>query len=110
MTAFVGTLSRSLWTTFASVTLIGVAAILAGLAFDLSLAGAIGLYFVTWWTLLFAILPVRMQTQADVGEITDGTEPGAPASPALRERAIWTSLVSAVVFAGIAALFPLAGL
>ncbi|WP_375461836.1 DUF1467 family protein [uncultured Enterovirga sp.] len=110
MTSVVGLLSRSLWTTFGAVALIGVAAILGGLAFDLSVVGAIGLYFVTWWILLFAILPVGMQTQADMGEITEGTEPGAPASPALRERAIWTSLVSALVFVGLAAFLPLAGL
>ena len=110
MTTVVGAMSRSLWTTFAAVTLIGVVSILAGLALDLSIAGSIGLYFVTWWTLLFAVLPVRMTTQAEAGEITDGTDPGAPAAPALRERAIWTSLVSAVVFVAAAVFMPLAGL
>ena len=81
-----------------------------GLAFRLSLAGSIGLYFVVWWTLLFAILPVRIRTQADLGTVVEGTDPGAPASPALKERAIWTSILSSVVFVVMAALFPLAGL
>ena len=60
--------------------------------------------------MLFAILPVRIRTQADEGVIVAGTEPGAPAAPALNERAIWTSLVSTVIFGTLAAAFPLAGL
>lgn len=110
MTSLVGTLSRSIWTTLAVVLVLTVVAVAAGWAFDLSLAGSIGLYFVVWWTLLFAILPVRVKTQAETGIVTDGTDPGAPAAPALRERAIWTTIVSTIVFAGIAAFFPLAGL
>jgi predicted secreted protein len=59
---------------------------------------------------LFAILPVRVRSQAEAGEVVVGTEPGAPAAPALSERAIWTTIVSAIVFVLIAVFFPLAGL
>ena len=101
---------RSLWTTLAVVAAISALAIAAGIALRLTVPGSIGLYFVVWWTLLFAVLPIRVRTQAEIGEIEPGTDPGAPAAPALRERAIWTSVAAAIVFTGIAALFPLAGL
>ena len=102
--------ARSLWTTLAAVTILSVAAIAAGIAFRLTIPGAIGLYFVVWWTLLFAVLPVGVRSQAEAGDVAAGTDPGAPAAPALNERAIWTTLVSGLVFVAVAALFPLAGL
>lgn len=103
-------IARSLAGTLAAVLLLGLAGIGAGIALKLSVVGSFGLYFVVWWTLLFAILPVRVQSQAELGTIVAGTDPGAPAAPALRERAVWTSLVATVVFVALAALFPLAGL
>lgn len=102
--------ARSIWTTLATVVLLSGVAIAVGRALGLTLAGSIGLYFVVWWTLLFAILPVRIRAQAELGEVTDGTDPGAPDHPALHERAIWTTIVSAIVFGLVAAFFPLAGL
>lgn len=108
--ALVPFLARSLWATLAAVLLLGLAAIGSGVALKLTAVGAFGLYFVVWWTLLFAILPVRIQSQAELGTVVAGTDPGAPASPALRERAIWTSVAAGVVFVTAAALFPLTGL
>lgn len=102
--------ARSLTGTLAAVTVAAAAGIATGIAYRLTIAGSIGLYFVVWWTLLFAVLPVRVRTQAEAGEVAPGTDPGAPAAPALRERAIWTTLVSSAVFALVAAFFPLAGL
>ena len=110
MSRLVDAAARSLLLTIALVVLASCAAIAIGIAFGLTRTGAIGLYFVVWWTALFAILPVRIRSQEEAGEITPGTDPGAPAFPALRERAIWTTLVSVVVFGAVAALFPLAGL
>ena len=103
-------LARSLATTIMAVIGMAALAMYAGVLLGLTRVGAFGLYFVIWWTLLFAILPIRVRTQAEVGDITEGTEPGAPAAPALRERAIWTTIVAAVVFVAVAAFFPLAGL
>ena len=67
-------------------------------------------YALVWWTILFAILPIRIKSQVEAGEVLAGSDPGAPAHPALRERAIWTTVASALVFAAVAAFFPLAGL
>jgi predicted secreted protein len=102
--------ARSLLTTLLAVIVLAGLSIYAGVLLKLSVAGAFGLYFVLWWTLLFAVLPVRIRTQAEVGEIAEGTDPGAPAAPALRERAIWTTIAAGIVFVGVAVFFPLAGL
>lgn len=102
--------ARSLTATLVFVTALSAVAIWSGIVLKLTIAGSIGLYFVVWWTLLFAVLPVRVRSQVEAGEIADGTDPGAPARPALRERAIWTTIVSALVFVAVAIFFPLAGL
>ncbi|WP_245513070.1 DUF1467 family protein [Enterovirga rhinocerotis] len=103
-------LAGSIWSTLAAVLALTLIAVSGGRALGLSLVGSVALYFVVWWIVLFAILPVRIKTQSDVGVVTKGTEPGAPADPALLQRAIWTSVAAMAVFVLLAALFPLAGL
>ena len=102
--------ARSLATTVGAILVVAGAAISAGILLRLTPVGAIGLFFVIWWTILFAILPIRIQSQSEVGEVAAGTEPGAPATPALRERALWTTIVAAVIFVAVAGSFPLTGL
>jgi len=67
----------------------------------MTVAGGIALYFIIWWTVLFAVLPFGVRSQAEEGEVVPGTEPGAPVLPGLLRKALATSLVSAVIFAGI---------
>ena len=55
------------------------------------------IYFVVWWTILFAILPWGMRTQEEEGEVILGTTASAPARPRLLRIAIATSIVSAVL-------------
>ena len=102
--------ARSVSTTVLVVVVLAALAVSAGVYLKLTLVGAIGLFFVVWWTILFAILPIRIQSQSDAGEIAAGTDPGAPAAPALRERAIWTTLVASVLFVAVAGFLPLSGL
>jgi predicted secreted protein len=56
------------------------------------------IYFITWWVVLFAILPWGVHSQAEDGEVPPGTDPGAPAIPALKAKVVWTTIVSAIVF------------
>lgn len=65
----------------------------------------LAVYFVIWWVMLFCILPLDIQSQAERGEIARGTEPGAPANPQLLRKAGLTTIVSAIVFAGVYALW-----
>jgi predicted secreted protein len=78
--------------------------------FKLTIFGAVALYFVLWWTLLFAILPLRNQAETDPARLVPGQDPGAPAVPRLREKAIWTTLFAGAAFLIAIAAFPLAGL
>jgi len=54
-------------------------------------------YFVTWWIVLFAVLPFWTHTQDDAGEVTLGTSGSAPARLHLWKTALATSIVAAVV-------------
>jgi predicted secreted protein len=109
--SLVKNLSASLWSTLAVVVVVSAIAVtLVVNGFGLRIAGGLGLYFVIWWILLFAILPFGVRSQAESGDVVAGSEPGAPSAPALQEKAIWTTLVSAAVLVIAAAVFPLAGL
>ena len=104
-------LARWLWTTLATVVVLAVLGIgLAVRIFGLTAGGGAALFFVIWWILLFAVLPFGVRSQAEAGEVAPGTDPGAPAVPALREKAIWTTLLAALVLVLAAAAMPLTGL
>ena len=61
---------------------------------------AISIYLVTWWVVLFTILPIGVTSHADAGvDPGDGGDPGAPVEPNLKRKFITTTWVSAVVFA-----------
>ncbi len=60
---------------------------------------AIAVYFLIWWVVLFAVLPWGVHSQDEHGEVAPGTDPGAPALPRLGRKLLWTTLVSAVIFA-----------
>jgi predicted secreted protein len=107
----VGLAARSFPATLAFVLALSAAAVALGVGvFGMTVAGAAGLYFVVWWTSLFAVLPFGVRSQAETGEVTAGSDPGAPVLPALKEKAIWTTIVAAVVFTIAAWLLPLTGL
>ena len=60
---------------------------------------AIATFFLIWWVVLFAVLPWGVRSQQEGGEIAPGTDPGAPAIPRLFRKLVWTTGVSAVIFA-----------
>ena len=65
----------------------------------MSIPFGVALYFLIWWTLLFAILPlVRAKTQAEAGEIVPGTPEGAPSRLMMGRVVLINSIVAAIVF------------
>ena len=64
---------------------------------------SIAAFFTIWWVVLFAVLPfgVRSQSEAGAGNVPAGADPGAPAAPLILKKALWTTLIAAVVFAGL---------
>lgn len=61
----------------------------------------LAIYFIVWWVVLFAVLPFGVKSQAESNAIEPGTDPGAPTRPLLLRKAIATSLLAAVVTAGL---------
>jgi predicted secreted protein len=59
---------------------------------------AVAIFFLIWWVVLFAVLPWGIRSQQEGGEITPGTDPGAPAAPKLGRRLAWTTVVAGVIF------------
>jgi predicted secreted protein len=63
---------------------------------------AIAIFFTIWWVVLFAVLPFGTQSYAETGaERPQGTEAGAPLAPRMGLKLIITTIVSAIVFAGV---------
>ncbi len=106
----IATATASIPRTLAACTLAMLPALLvATRGFGLTWFGAAALYFVVWWTLLFAVLPFRARDDG-TQPFVPGQDPGAPPLPQMRRKALWTTLISNVVFVAAVAAFPLAGL
>ena len=60
---------------------------------------AFAIYFIVWWTCLFAVLPFGVRTQNDEGEVVQGTSAGAPINPRLGRVAALTTIVASIAFA-----------
>jgi predicted secreted protein len=65
------------------------------------LSFAIAIYVVIWWTVLFAILPFGVRTQAEDCVVVPGTPESAPTRPRLLRVLLLTTLVSGLVFGGL---------
>jgi predicted secreted protein len=59
----------------------------------------IALYFTIWWVVLFAVLPFGVRSQHEDGDMPEGTDPGAPVAPRMGIKVLWTTVVSAIVWA-----------
>ena len=64
-----------------------------------SISTAIAIYFVLWWVVLFAVLPFGVRNQMENGEEIAGTDPGAPSAARMGRKLLWTTVISAVIFA-----------
>jgi predicted secreted protein len=64
----------------------------------MSLTFGLALYFIIWWTVLFAVLPFGVRTQGEAGEIVPGTPASAPVAPRLLRTFAITTVVAGAVF------------
>lgn len=65
----------------------------------MSIVSGIVLYAVIWFMVLLTVLPFRLKTQGEAGEIVPGTHAGAPEEHHLRKKLIITTAIAAVVWA-----------
>ena len=59
----------------------------------------LAIYFVMWWIVLFLTLPFGVRSQHEEGGGAPGTDPGAPIATQMGRKLIWTTIISAVIFA-----------
>lgn len=70
---------------------------------------AIAIFVTIWFTVLFAVLPFGIRSQHEAGDFVPGTDPGAPVAPRLLVKALWTTVISAAVFAALVVLSRIPG-
>jgi predicted secreted protein len=64
-----------------------------------SISTALAIYFVIWWVTLFLTLPFGVRSQHEEGDGAPGTDPGAPVLARMGRKLIWTTIISAAIFA-----------
>ena len=62
------------------------------------ITSALVLFAVIWFLTLFIVLPLRLQTQGDVGKIEPGTHAGSPENPQMKKRFLVTTVFAAFVW------------
>lgn len=71
----------------------------------MSLTTSLAIYFIVWWTVLFAVLPWGIHSQVEAGEVVPGSDPGAPALPKLGNKVLWTTIIATIAFAAIDVIY-----
>ncbi|WP_395664366.1 DUF1467 family protein [Methylocella sp.] len=66
-----------------------------------SLPLSIAIFVVIWFVVLFAVLPFGITSQRESGDVTKGTDPGAPVTPRLLSKAVWTTAISLGLFVAL---------
>lgn len=64
----------------------------------MGITSAIVLYAVLWFLTFLCVIPFRLQTQGDLGEVVPGTQAGAPEVHNLKIKAWITSAIAAVLW------------
>ena len=76
----------------------------------MSITGSLVLLAAMWFGVFFCVLPVRLRSQADVGEVVPGTPASAPDDPQLKRKfwitwaitlPLWAVIVAVVIWGGI---------
>ncbi len=68
----------------------------------MGITSALVLFAVIWAMTFLVVLPIRVQTQGDLGDIVPGTHAGAPEVHNLGKKAKITTVISLVLWAIIA--------
>ncbi len=71
----------------------------------MAISTVIAIFFIIWWVVLFAVLPWGVRSQEESGEVAPGTDPGAPAVHRIWSKLVWTTVIAAVVFGILVAVY-----
>ena len=67
----------------------------------MTIGGSLALYFIIWWTVLFAILPWGNRAHE---EYDKGLAGSAPRNPRIKQKFLITGVIATVIWAGICLL------
>ncbi len=76
----------------------------------MTITAAFVLFAVTWFMVFFVVLPLRLVTQGDAGEVVRGTHSSAPADARIGHKAklttywaipIWAALSAFILWGGV---------
>ncbi|KNG93615.1 DUF1467 family protein [Pseudaestuariivita atlantica] len=70
----------------------------------MGITSALVLYAVFWFLTFLVVIPIRLQTQGDVGEVVPGTHAGAPQIHNLRKKALITTVIAAILWVIVATI------
>ena len=65
----------------------------------MGITSGIVLFAVIWAMTFLIVLPIRVQTQGDLDDVVPGTHAGAPEHHHLKKKALWTTVIAAVIWA-----------
>ena len=65
----------------------------------MQLLSAFAIFFIIWWTVLFAVLPIGVRSQEESEDVTLGTERGAPSNSRMGFKLALTTGIAFIVFA-----------
>ncbi len=64
----------------------------------MSITSALVLFVVIWFLTFLVVIPIRLKTQGDVGEVVPGTHAGAPHEHGLKKKALITTGLTIVIW------------
>jgi len=67
----------------------------------MSISAAIVLYAVVWFMTLFVVLPLRLKSQHDSGDVVPGTSASAPSNPQIKKRMLITTFIGTLIWAAV---------
>lgn len=70
----------------------------------MGITSGIVLYAVLWFLTFLIVIPIRLQTQGDVGQVVPGTHASSPEVHNLKKKALITTLAAGVVWAILATI------
>ncbi len=70
----------------------------------MTITAALVLFAVIWFMTLLIVLPIRIKTQGDMGDIVPGTHAGAPEVHHMKKKMWITTGISVVLWAIIAGI------
>ena len=71
----------------------------------MSKAAVFAIYFILWWLSLLIVLPWGAHSQDESGDVTPGTDPGAPSTHRIKGKIVWATLIATVLFGILWAIY-----